>query len=405
MNITRDTVLEVAFDLLSIPSVNPRDQAQVAREDILGESEICNFIASWLNKHGVPAEVLHYAPGRANCVATLGKNKGPTLWLNGHVDTVAPHFLNEESFVPRVSGDSLYGIGAADMKGAIASMMVALAAAANNPPEGRVIFSAVGGEEGPPSGTEFLINQGWSADVAIVGEPTHLALFVGQKGGMWVKIKSVGRPGHGCMPDQGVNAIKGLVAYLYTLDKEPPPTFRYENNIYGKTTYNIGVFSGGHRPNIIPAEASAILDIRFIPGHTPEQILEELRQHAELSKQNAKVSCEFVIDVIEGPSEPLGVSEDHPLVSYIIRIMEATLGGPVQLGWAPFWSDAYYYYKKGIPALIVGPGGIEQAHQANERVSITELWKAAQLYYNLIINIKQLEGGVCYDLEGLSKEL
>jgi len=394
MNITRDAVLEVALDLLRIPSVNPRDQAQVAKEDMLGESKICAFIASWLNEHGVPAKVLHYAPGRANCVATLGKNKGPTLWLNGHVDTVAPCYLTEESFVPRISGDNLYGIGAADMKGAIASMMVALAAVANNPPEGRVIFSAVGGEEGPPSGTEFLIGQGWSADMAVVGEPTHLALFVGQKGGMWVKIESVGRAGHGCIPDQGVNAVKGLITYLYTLDKEPPRVFKYINGIYGRTTYNIGVFSGGHRPNIIPAEASAVLDIRFIPGHTPEQILEALRQHAELSRQHANVSCEFVFDVIEGPSEPLGICENHPLVSCVIRIIEATLGDPVPLGWAPFWSDAYYYYKKGIPALIIGPGGVEQAHQPNEHVSITELWKAAQLYYSIIINICNKREGV-----------
>jgi len=380
--IKKDEVVELAYDLLRIPSVNPRDRAQVQEEDMLGEIKICEFIAAWLDEHKISAQVLHYAPGRANCVAVVGDDKGLTLWLNGHVDTVAPHFLTKDSFVPHISGDRLYGIGAADMKGGIASMMVALAALAGEPPPCRVIFSAVGGEEGPPSGTEFLLNQGWLADIAIVGEPTHLTVCAGQRGGMWVQIKSVGRAGHGCIPEPKVNAVEGLVVYLYTLNENPPPSFQGGSDA---ATYNVGIFSGGHRANIIPSEAHAVLDIRYTSSCNPQQILEELTRHAELITKN-KTLCKFSVEVVEGPSEPLGVLDEF-LVSKLAKIVQATLRRPVRVGWAPFWSDAYYYYKKGIPAFIIGPGGIEQAHSSNEYVSITELYEAANVYYELALNL------------------
>ena len=126
MTITRDAIVEVLTALVAAPSVNP----SIAPGEGAGETKVAGIARDWLAAHGVRAWLEEAAPGRPNVVAEIGANKGPTLVLCAHLDTVGTEGMTIPPFEARVEGERLYGRGAYDMKGSAAAIMVAMASLA-----------------------------------------------------------------------------------------------------------------------------------------------------------------------------------------------------------------------------------------------------------------------------------
>src|SRR5207302_2136188 len=124
------------------------------------------------------------------------------------MDTVGAGAMSEP-FLPRVEGARLYGRGAYDMKGSLAAAMLAVAAAAEDPPAGDLILTAVCDEEYASIGTSSVLRK-WHADAVVVTEPTGLDICVAHKGFVWFEIESAGVAAHGSKPELGVDAIANI---------------------------------------------------------------------------------------------------------------------------------------------------------------------------------------------------
>ena len=217
------------------------------------EEKVGRFIASYLQSLGYNAELQEVGANRYNVIATT--EAAPRVVLSTHMDTVPP-------FIPANEDDErIYGRGACDAKGIIAAQ---IAAAERLRKEGvnelGLLFTVdeeMGGmgaraanEHSIASQVRFLIN----------GEPTDNKLAKGTKGSLRLTINTEGRAAHSAYPENGESAIETLLDVLSSIRKCQWPS----DDFFGETTCNIGVISGGQRPNVVPAEARADLQIRLV---------------------------------------------------------------------------------------------------------------------------------------------
>src|SRR4051795_1615707 len=202
-------LVELLRDLVAIDSVNPELVPGGA-----GEGAGARFVAEWLERAGLEVTLEEAAPGRPNVVGIRrGSGGGRSLVFNAHMDTVgvagmdAPHEA-------RIDGDRLYGRGAYDMKAGLAAGMSA--AAELDGLAGDVIVAAVIDEEAGALGTRAFV-ESYSADGAIVTEPTEELVAVAHKGFVGFEIETAGRAAHGSRPDEGVDAIVAMGPILTAL--------------------------------------------------------------------------------------------------------------------------------------------------------------------------------------------
>lgn len=215
MKIDQVELLELLEDLVGIQSV------------YFEEEKILDYSMRWLKKRKVPARFHHFEDkkitgfkGRNILGRIEGNKQGPTLLLNGHLDTVPlAEGWDFQPFIPTRKDGRLYGVGALDMKSGTAAIMVAVSTFLKNHAtfNGNIIYSLVSDEEGPYGlGTNYLIVDGLldEADVAIVPEPSSgftkidfPCLCLGARGGYSFKVKFTGKAAHAANPEEGISAI------------------------------------------------------------------------------------------------------------------------------------------------------------------------------------------------------
>ncbi|MCZ7545540.1 MAG: M20 family metallopeptidase [Anaerolineae bacterium] len=371
----RDALVALASDLIRIPSVSPRDTADCARLGIApGEKAVAEALADRLRKAGAEVTLQEVVADRPNLLARLrGAGDGRVLCFNGHLDTVGAFDMGARAFQPEVREGRLYGRGAADVKGSLACFTLVLETLARTgitlPND--IVFTAVIGEEGPPSGTEFLIKSGFRADAAIVGEPSGCRVFVGQRGGQFVRLTTHGKTAHGSTPHAGVNAIEHMVRLLAAIPEMP--IFSGAANAYGVPSFCIGTINGGLRINVVPDRCEATIDVRMPPGIGPEDVL------AGFSAQMERLGIGGEVEPLE-PGHPAYLTpETAPIARAAVQAAQA-LGIDARPTLAPYWSDLAHLHRAGIPTLIIGPGSILQAHSADEYVPVDDLVTCARLY-------------------------
>jgi len=193
-------------DMIRINSVNPSLVSGAP-----GEGEIADYLAGYMESCGLETRLEEVAPGRPNVVGVLrGSGGGRTLLLNGHMDTVGVEYMEIDPLDPVVREGRMYGRGAIDMKGGLASLMAAVKAVADRGEElrGDFVITAVCDEEYASIGTERIVEQ-VKADAAIVGEPTELQILVAHKGFAWIDIETKGRAAHGSAWELGDEGARG----------------------------------------------------------------------------------------------------------------------------------------------------------------------------------------------------
>jgi len=369
----REALASLARDLVRMPSVNPPGD----------EKQVAEFIADRLKSGGFEVDIYDVYPQRPNVTATLkGAEEGPTLLFNGHTDVVpVGSGWTTEPFKADVRNGRIYGRGSADMKGGLASMIVAMEALKETGIElrGNLVFSAVVDEEATGNGTRSLIERGLKSDFAIIGEPTGLSIAIAHKGSVWFKITTHGKTVHSSMPHKGINAIYKMVRVINSLEDLSNKLQREAHPLLGPPTLSVGKITGGTKPNIVPEDCEIVVDRRLIPGETIGKVRAEFDELiSAIKKEDEEFQAD--IEVIPGVVGPAEIPQNEPIVKALMSSTKKVIGRSIITGFTAS-CDAYYLIKQGrIPTAIFGPGEINQAHVADEYVEIAQLMAAAKIY-------------------------
>ncbi|MDP0489890.1 MAG: M20 family metallopeptidase [Verrucomicrobiota bacterium JB023] len=356
--------VELLQTLVRIPSVNPDGDPDSPHS---GELEMATYLRDLLQSWGFAIHLEEVLPNRPNLIARApGPDTRPRLLLGPHLDTVGVTGMSIDPFAAEIRDDKVWGRGTSDTKGPMAAMLMGLYQNRERLHQLPVAIDFVGfmGEEShQPGSIHFARHHAEEYDFALVGEPTSLQLVHTTKGSLWATLESHGQAAHASQPQLGENAIIKLTEALHQLDGE----FRallasFTHPILEATTLNIGTISGGTRPNIVPDFARAQIDIRFTPSlHEAggaRALLQEFLASNELPLSIS--SCK------EAP--PMEVPADH----FWMKKIQDTHPGSKAVG-APWFSDAAHLNVAGLDAICIGPGSIDQAHTADEFISINAL--------------------------------
>jgi acetylornithine deacetylase/succinyl-diaminopimelate desuccinylase len=354
------------------------------------EEAVVAVLASFLETQGVECTLREVAPGRPNLLATIaGSGAGRHLVLCAHTDTV-PLNLSDPgvAFSAEVRDGMLYGRGACDMKGALAAMAAALVAlrATGGLDTGRVTLAAVVDEEMESLGAEALVTQGFTADGAVVGEPTSNRLALGHKGLEWLEIRFTGKAAHGGTPEAGVNAIVAAARFLTLVEEKLQPRLRERAHpLLGPPTFNVGTIEGGDQPSTVAATCAVRVDRRSVPGETYEGTLAEIR--ALLNEVGrAMPGLMTTVGRMPGGMATLEhrstvLEATHPLAAAVARASTEAGEWPSAPTAFPAWTDAALLsHFARIPSVVLGPGDLAHAHSPREHVPLAEVERAAVLY-------------------------
>jgi acetylornithine deacetylase len=293
--------------------------------------------------------------------------------LNAHLDTVGVAGM-EHPYTPKIVGNRLYGRGAYDMKGGLAAIMLAGAAAAKQQLHGDVIVTAVIDEEYASLGTQSIVKR-WHADAAVVTEATGLDLCIAHKGFVWLDVEVTGAAAHGSRPDLGIDAIVRMGKVLTQLDQL---SARLQSSaghpLLGAGSAHASLIAGGQELSSYPARCTLSIERRTVPGETPEMVEGELRRIIEqLTAQDQHFHASVTTSLARGSFE---IAEDAPIVRALRQETGAVRGSAPALIGAPWWMDSALLADAGIPTVIFGPGG-EGAHATVEWVNLDEVEQCA----------------------------
>jgi acetylornithine deacetylase len=360
-----DACLSLLHELVSIPSVNP-----TLVPDAPGEGAIAEAIAAHMRRIGLDVTMQEAAPGRPNVIGVLeGRAPGKSLMFCGHIDTVGVEGM-DAPFTPIVRDGRLYGRGSQDMKGGVAAMIdAARVTAERGLARGRLIIAAVADEEYASLGADALVTQ-WSADGAVVTEPTDLQIGIGHKGFAWLEIETRGRAAHGSRPKDGRDAILRMGRILHRLDGlDRQLQARTPHPIMGTGSLHASIIAGGRELSSYPDFCQLQMERRTIAGERDGQPLEEVRAIlATLVAEDKEFDGEVRLNFSRPPYE---IGADHPLPVLLAAVAAPSGISPSQVGMS-FWTDAAVLAASGIPSVLFGPGGAG-LHSREEYVNVADV--------------------------------
>jgi acetylornithine deacetylase len=299
-------------------------------------------LSKMATEYGGHAELIPVEPGRNNVLAWWGE---PAVTLSTHIDTVPPFFPSRED------DQHIWGRGACDTKGIIASMIFAARDLLEAGHTNLALLFVVGEERNSagalaaaksPRGSKFLIN----------GEPTENKLALGSKGALRLELVASGRMAHSAYPELGESAIEKLLDALEQARRVRLPL----DKILGPSTLNIGTISGGRAPNVIADHAQAELFIRLVDSG--DATLAAMKQAV-----NGKAEIREVLTI---PALLLG-----SLPGFETTVVSFTTDIPA-LGES--WGKPY----------LIGPGSIHVAHTLEERIPKAQILEAVQIYKRMV---------------------
>jgi acetylornithine deacetylase len=309
-----------------------------------------DHLAPLAARFGGAVERMEVEPRRFNVFAQWGEPLIVTL--STHIDTVPPFVVSRED------GEHIWGRGACDTKGIIASMIKAVEALLEAGQRGIGLLFVVGEERNSagayqaaktPRGSRYVIN----------GEPTENKLALGSKGALRYEVCCSGKMAHSAYPELGDSAIHKLLDTLEAIRRIPLP----HDELLGPSTLNIGTLSGGRAPNVVADEAKADIMIRLVGD--PAEIKAALHRAAD-GRADLR-------EVIEIPAVRLDAVENIPTTVVAFTTDIPAFGGE--------W---------GRP-LLIGPGSIHVAHTLEERVPKRQLLEAVELYQRIVKDLCKRE--------------
>lgn len=336
---------------------------------------------------------------RRNVVGSFGgRGGGPTLILNGHIDTVTAGDESRWSHPPfgaEVVDGRLYGRGAADMKGGLVAILGAVRAlrTAGVHLKGTVQVQSVIGEEDGGIGAFAALERGHVGDAVIICEPTELAVIPVHAGVTIFRITVPGRAAHGCVRAEGVSAFERFLpihAALKVLEAERNRTVRHPlyEGIALPWPLSIGLVRAGTWPAIVPERLTAEGRIGVGVGERIEDVQRQLERAVAAAAKADPYLAEHppTVEWVGGIWESSRPSPEHPVVQALQRAVGEVLGKPARVCGATYGSDLRLFTNDfGIPGVLFGPGDIRLAHFTDENVPLSEVEAAARALARTIV--------------------
>jgi len=377
-------VTNLLGDLISINSVNPLQDTSSAK----GEKEIASYIRDYLKNIGIKSILYPVLNERPNIIGIIeGKNKGKNLILEAHMDTVKADNMAIDPFLPKIKEGKMFGRGACDDKGSLASMLLTIKLLKEKSIflKGNVYFAAVIDEEHKQRGVLHLLNQGFKFDGGIVGEPTNLDIIIAHQGCLRWRIITKGISAHSSEPEKGENAIYFMNEVINVLQKRIIPLCKEKSHpLVGSPTLSVNIIQGGTQINTIPDRCFIEIDRRMIPGENSQDILKEVDKFLDkLKKENPLLELEREDPFITSP--PMQINRDEEVVQALFKCIKDNRAIEPKIRGVKFGTDAAIFVARGIPTAVFGPGNIAQAHSEDEWVEIKQVVQAAEIIAQAII--------------------
>lgn len=373
--IDRDGLVNLTSELVGAASENPPgDEAEVAEVlvDRLEMSPIAFAI-----------DVREVAPDRPNVIARAGDPDNGSVLLTGHTDVVPadPDRWSGDPYTVREEDGRLVGRGVADMKGALAAMLVAAEAYLRTTDDpGEVVLAFVVDEEHAGAGTAALVDRSIGVDAAIVGEPSRLEVCVAQKGVVRYRIRLAGTSAHAGTPDEGADAIRAAGRVLSRLaDLDAAVRAESSHPLLAPETVTATEVDGGIAPNVVADEATIVVDWRLHPGAGPPAAYDDrLAETLERAALPAGVTTATDRTVF---ARPAAIDADHRLPAALLRAAEEAGVDSAPAGLNAVTDARLLLHDADVPTAVFGPGSIEDdAHTVDESVAIGDLTAAARVY-------------------------
>ncbi len=369
-----EPLLKTLADLVAIESINP------AYEGGVPEEAVAQYVERFFAQRGIETFRQEVLPGRSNVVARLpGRHPHRRVILEAHMDTVSVSGMTIPPFTPDVRDGKMYGRGSCDTKAGLATMMHAVAHFKEQAivPECEVWMAAVVDEESAFRGVIRLC-EGLEAAAAIVAEPTEMRAVVAAKGVLRWKIRTLGVAAHSAKPHLGVSAIRHMTPVLEWLHQAADSLATPAHPLLGPATLSIGTIHGGEQINFVPDRCEIAIDRRILPGEDPRTVWAAYRdQLARIPGINAQMDEPLIAD----PAMETAIDSD--VVRIAQQVLEDQGFDPTPCG-VPFGSDASKFVRQGIPAIIFGPGSIDQAHAAIEYVDCAQVTAALAFHIEFL---------------------
>ncbi|HUO93887.1 MAG TPA: acetylornithine deacetylase [Rhizomicrobium sp.] len=316
---------------------------------------------------------------KANLFASLGPGEEGGYVLSGHTDVVPVdgQDWSSDPFRPEVRGGKMFGRGTADMKGFIGTALSLLPLIAGAKLKRPIHFALSYDEEVGCAGVGALIEDLKAAAIrpamVLVGEPTEMKIVGAHKGGSVIQTHCRGLEGHSSAPDKGANAVMmagEFVAYLKALGD----SLKHHRDAHFDppyTTVQANMISGGTAVNVLARDATVTWEYRNLPDRDGAAIVDAARHHAdhEIVPRYRRAAPDARIDIVVKTNYPgLALDPDSPAIA-----LARELSGANSVETVAYGTEAGLFQRAGIPAVICGPGSIDQAHKADEFVALSQL--------------------------------
>jgi acetylornithine deacetylase len=402
---SRDELIRVLGDLVRAPSITGDEAAVqdvVEREFRARNLDVDRWepdpteLAPYFDHVGV----IESMAGRPNVVGVRkGSGGGRSILLNGHIDVVDPGddaLWKHAPWSGVVDGDDLYGRGSLDMKGGMATFLLALDAldAAGIELRGDVTIAATTGEEDGGVGAVATLLRGYTADACVITEPSRLALVIACEGSLVFRITVHGKSAHAAARDEGVSAFEKFIPIfqdLQAFERERNASLRHPlyDEIANKVPINVGVVQTGVWASTVPETLVAEVRVGFLPGEDMYDFWEQVKSRI-MAVANADEWLREHPPVLEwfgGQFTAADVPADAPIVQAVAAAHERATGEQAAILGAPYGADMRHFIQIGdIPCLMYGAGDVAIAHQANEHISLTEIQTAAKTIATLLVD-------------------
>ena len=383
-------VVEIAQELIQIPSVNP--MGHTTDEKVPVEEGVTTYLKSFCESRNLPYEIQDVAPGRQNVLAMLpGKKAGPVILLDAHQDTVPVEGMVIDPFAAKIDRGRLWGRGACDVKGGMAAILGALDTLTESENHGTVLASFTCDEEHQQWGAQRMV-AGWEPtkapeadhftpssfprpDLAVITEPTQLDVVVAHRGVIRWTLSTEGQAAHSSQPELGTNAIYRMAQVVRVMEEiastlgdriSPHP-------LCGPATLSVGTIHGGSSVNVVPDACEIHIDRRLLPGEVAWVA------HAEVSQRLAD-ELDFKVTASEPwcLSDPLVDQGNESLAANLGTVARQVSGAGRPIG-VSYGTHAPRFAAAGIPTVVFGPGNIQQAHTKNEWIELQAMHHAVDI--------------------------
>ena len=378
-----NSVLDLLIEMISFDTVNEH-----ISERHFPEKKMMEQIESYALQWGFQVSRLPIANTSANSAFNLlityeAYKDAPWLLFESHADTVDVKNMTVNPFIAEVIDGKLYGRGACDTKGSGASMLWALqkySQGVDKPNNIALLF--VTDEEISKTGANSFVGAQlsqlpWKPVGVIVGEPTMCRLVVAHNGVLRWKIRTKGVAAHSSNPANGKSAISAMAKLILEFERIYCAETNAIHPLTGRSACSINTINGGSAVNIIPSVCEIEIDRRILPGEDPLDVRKSIQAVLDrISLANSSIEIGTSEPFIDFPLDPLSNVEFAAQISKSLD----SLGFADELLGVAYGTDASTYSIARLPAVVIGPGSIDQAHTKDEWIELQELDKAVVIY-------------------------